>query len=552
MKVRSDILRIYRSLHTWVGITSGLLLLVGFFAGALTMFKQPMDRWINPPEKRMPWIQESSLDQLVAQVMEQYPSARMEFTLYPIEREDLSAPMVWTETSGGRELDLSAEQRIASLDSNGNLKTDIQMPSRFGDLVDMLHRTGGIPGFTGDEYLGVYILGIAGVLYFLALISGVILLLPTLVKDFFALRYGKNKKRFWLDSHNVVGITSLPFHIVISLTVIVFAFHGEFYEALKEVVYPNQERAQEMGESQHRNPQDILPPSQLLQKVRAEAPGFGVTEMLYMRLDSPRPLVRIAVYKPEELVHGPVTGYVGVDPYSGELLLTAMLPGKAEGWGAIVNYFFALHFGSFGGSLVRWIYFFLGLSGAFLFYSGNLLWIESRRKKLRKNAAPDTLVTQPRNLQWMAAITVGATFGCVIGVCLAMVSGKWMHAVSDNINYTYVNIYYICFAVAIAYALWIGVGRATWHLLLASSLSCALIPLTSFASWLIPGLGLWAYTSLPVLMVDLTAAAFAVVLMFAAVRSRRRAFSGNTDSVWSAYKDKKSQAPGLDRKEFPI
>src|SRR3546814_4664147 len=58
-------------------------------------------------------------------------------------------------------------------------------------------------------------------------LSGVICLLPSLVKDLFALRFGKNLKRMWLDLHNVLGIFSLPFHIVMALTAVVFAFHDQ-------------------------------------------------------------------------------------------------------------------------------------------------------------------------------------------------------------------------------------------------------------------------------------------------------------------------------------
>ena len=49
------------------------------------------------------------------------------------------------------------------------------------------------------------------------------------------------------------------------------------------------------------------------------------------------------------------------------------LPGRMEGWSEAVNAFFALHFGSFGGNTVRWLYVLMGLAGAALFYTGNLL-----------------------------------------------------------------------------------------------------------------------------------------------------------------------------------
>ncbi|WP_226665177.1 PepSY-associated TM helix domain-containing protein [Microbulbifer aggregans] len=531
MKVRSDILKVYRSLHTWVGITTGLLLFIGFFAGALTMFKQPVDRWISPPEQRLPWVDTAQLDSLVALTLQQHQDARQEFSLYPIEREDLAAPIQWSESGGGRGLKLSEARNIASLDAQGQLVTESLTPSLFGELVDMLHRTGGIPGDFDGEYVGIWILGVAAVLYFLALVSGLILLLPTLVKDFFALRRGKNNKRFWLDAHNVVGITSLPFHIVISLTVIVFAFHDQFYDALRDVVYPVSAPPANTAPAPAYSADRLLPPSELIARARTEAPDFAVTELLYLGLESSRPFVRVSIYNPAALVHGPVTGYMGMNPYTGELLMTSMLPGKAEGWGAIVNYFFALHFGSFGGDLVRWIYFCLGLGGAFLFYSGNLLWIETRRKKLRKT---DTdIPRQPRNLRWMAAGTVGVCFGSIIGICLAMAAGKWASGLAFNINHIYLWVYYFSFLLTVTYAFWRGAGRATWQLLAACAASCVLIPGTTLVAVVAPASGLWANTSAGAVAVDATALGFALVFTCAAIHNRKRALHGGRDSVWA-------------------
>ena len=82
--------------------------------------------------------------------------------------------------------------------------------------------------------------------------------------------------------------------------------------------------------------------------------------------------------------------------------------------------------------------FFLGLAGAFLFYSGNLLWIESRRKlEWRAAAAWGEAVAegsaatskvppkQRRAAYLMAALTIGVTLGCIAGISatLAAASG---------------------------------------------------------------------------------------------------------------------------------
>ena len=108
----------------------------------------------------------------------------------------------------------------------------------------------------------------------------------------------RNRKRFWLDAHNVIGIASLPFHIVISLTVIVFAFHDQFYDSLQHVVYGEQKMwSRPAGAPGPGDASKLAPASELVRRAQQAAPGFEVTEMLFMDLESPRPLVRVGVAK---------------------------------------------------------------------------------------------------------------------------------------------------------------------------------------------------------------------------------------------------------------
>lgn len=535
MKVRSDILKVYKSLHTWVGITTGMLLFIAFFAGALTMFKEPLARWIAPPQQVLNSVEPQQYDQLIQQVLAWHPAARSEFSLHLQQHENITAPISWHEVDTGRHLDLSAYRWHATLDIDGQLQDEQILPSALAELIDLLHRTAGIPGTLGHDYFGVYLLGVASILYFLAIISGLIVLLPTLVKDFFAIREGKNKKRFWLDAHNVIGITSLPFHIIISLTVIVFAFHDVFYDSLDKVVYGEQAMfsgipAQSVSEPYPLN--TLLPVHDILHKVKQQAPAFEVTELLYMGLDTPRPRLRVSLYNPDYVVHGPITAYMGIHPFTGEIGDTSMLPTHANSWGQIVSSLFALHFGSYGGNPVRWVYFLLGLGGAFLFYSGNLLWIESRRKKQKPNLPK---VQQPASTRFMAAATVGICLGSMAAVALSMVAGKWLYPWVGNINYWYLIIYYAVFLLAVIYAFWLGAAKSAVHLLQLCALAALLIPLTSLLAHVLPALKLWAHLSWATLAVDFTALLFALFFWHMAQRTARRIRQGATDSVWSLH-----------------
>ncbi|MGW8394220.1 PepSY-associated TM helix domain-containing protein [Pseudoduganella sp. HUAS MS19] len=540
MKVRSDILRIYQSLHTWTGICAGILLFIGFFGGALTMFKHPLERWVSAPSAPVSALAPQQVDTVVREVLAAHPAAREEFTLHLVQHENNPAPVTWSAAHAARDIDLDATRWQATLDGQGKLAAQEVRPSLFGELVDMLHRTGGIPGTLGDEYLGVYLMGVAGVLYFLALVSGVVLLLPTLVKDFFALRKGRNRKRFWLDAHNVVGIASLPFHLVISLTVIVFAFHDQFYDGLQEVVYGEKKMwSRPAGTPGPGDVSKLAPASELVRRAQQEAPGFAVTEMLFMDLESPRPLVRVGVANEDYVVRGAVSGFLLMDPYSAQVLNTSMLPTRSDTWSSIAASFFALHFGSYGGNWMRWVYFVFGLSGAFLFYSGNLLWVEKRRKNQLRDQAPPV---QPRRTALLAAATVGMCLGSVAGVAGALLAAKWLHASADNLNAVLLMSYYALFLSCVAWAFWRGAARAAPELLALCAAAGFAIPLTSLLARLLPSLGMWAHGSLGAVAVDLTAFVLALLLAWAARLAARRARGGPVDSVWAA---PAAEAPAL-------
>ena len=61
MKVRADIIKLGKNLHTWVGISAGILLFICFFAGGLTMFQHHLSQWASPPQQKLATI---SPDQL--------------------------------------------------------------------------------------------------------------------------------------------------------------------------------------------------------------------------------------------------------------------------------------------------------------------------------------------------------------------------------------------------------------------------------------------------------------------------------------------------------
>ncbi|MHA7601198.1 PepSY-associated TM helix domain-containing protein [Alicycliphilus sp. T452] len=530
--MRADHVRIYKSVHTWTGILSGMALFIAFYAGALTVFKEPLRRWSTPPAALVQPVPMDEAQPLIAQALATTPPAAR--VTLPLAGDQAIPRLEWqVRAPGADDHDESAARHYtATLGEGGSLQVREQPPSRLVEFIDVLHRVVGLPA---DSDPNRWVMGVVSGLYFVALVSGVVVLLPSLVKDFFALRVGRNRKRMWLDAHNVVGIVSLPFHVVMALSAVVFAYHDQIYALQDKMIHqgqwsqPSARPQGPPGAAPAHNPADMLRPSQLVQIARQAAPGFEPGALQYTQATGPRPMVRVWGKNPLGVSPRATGGFAAIDPYSGKLLSADYLSGAQTTPNLFISSFFALHMASFGGTAVLWLYFLLGLAGAWLFYSGNLLWVETRRKAQRKGGA---MPAQRRDTALMAAATVGVCIGCVAGISLTLAAAKWLPGRVQDMAAWHVGIYYAVFFACAAWAFARGAARAAAPLLWLAVACTLAIPASSLLGWLAPGAGAWADGAQ--LGVDLTALAGALALAWMARATALRARSGPQDSVWSA------------------
>lgn len=533
--MRADYIRIYKSVHTWTGILAGMALFIAFYAGALTVFKEPLVRWASPRTEAAHVPLEAAPD-LIARVLAARPEVAKGFNIHLQDAENVSARMGWEvrDPAADDHDESSVRHYAAYLDADGEVRMGQAAPSGLTSFIDVLHRVVGLPV---DNDPNRWIMGVVAALYALALVSGVIVLLPSLVKDFFALRTGKNLKRMWLDAHNVVGIVSLPFHIVMALSSVVFAYHDGIYGLQDRLMYGGKLESvfQRPGGAAPgaaaRDPAAMLAPLELVARTRELAPGFEPSTLQYQQVTGPRAVVRVWGKDSGAVSPRARGGFVAVDPYTGKILNRDYLPGGQDTPNLWISSFFALHMASFGGAAVQWLYFLLGLAGAWLFYSGNLLWIETRRKRADRKTGE--VPAQRLDTRLMASATVGVCLGCVCGISLMMIASKWLNGRVGDLDAWLHGLYYLAFFACVAWAFLRGGARAGVHLLwLAAALTLA-IPATSLVGGLFPGTGLWAHTSAAALAVDATALAAALGFAWMAKAASRRIGQGAQDSVWA-------------------
>ncbi|KAF1692884.1 PepSY-associated TM helix domain-containing protein [Pseudoxanthomonas koreensis] len=518
MKLKAATLRTFTTVHTWVGLVAGFALFVAFYAGALPVFHHDLPRWQSPQAAARPADTLDHAQQLLDAVLERHPAARTQLGMV-FPGEEFPQALAYWQDSDGTWLFASAEHLEGS-----------PKPPQAGlaELVNELHYTLGLP------LAGSYLMGIISLLYGLALVSGVVIHLPKLVGDLFALRPGRNLKRLWQDAHNVLGVLGLPMHIMFAITgallCLVFVlmaalnplvYRGGLLEALPAALEPAPVRA---AAGQPGTPLP-LPTLHARAVEAALAQGLESFEPSFLKLahaGDANAAIEITGTSPRAL--GPL-GAVALDANTGQVLAT-QLPGQRDGNHATLAAAYALHFGEYGNALVPWLYFLLGTSGAFLFYSGNLLWIESRRKRRQ--------VAQGRAQVNMARATVGGCIGLCVAGSVAFVAAQAAERFAPEA--VDAGIRRACFATWGLCALWAALrppARAARELLSAAAVATALGPVAHGAfnggwPWRSIADGHWAPFWVDVVAL-LMAAGFAAL----AQASAKRARYGDPNSVWA-------------------
>lgn len=525
--MKSTTIRTFQTVHTWTGLLAGFALFVAFYAGALTVFHDEIATWQTPPWR-------SALDAgiptrtLIDRLVTQHVDARDDFGIV-LPTDDAHAAYAYWHAGDGEQF-----ATVSQMASPRNERSRGEL----GQFIYDLHDSLGIP------VVGLYLMGIVSVLYGLALVSGVVLHLPHLLGDLFAMRVGHNLKRLWQDAHNAIGVLSLPFHLIFAVTGSILCLFTITLAALNTIAFDGKL----LGAFQQaiatapiivaaHVPAPMLPVEALIARAHAAAMTGNVTSfdpvyLHYLHYGDRSAIIEVLGVSQHTLG---TYGSVALSAVDGRVLNTTV--GSKHTINGITNAaIYGLHFGNFGGATVRWLYFAMGLAGAFLFYSGNLLWIESRRKRRH--------VDQPKRTRVMARATLGVFIGTPLGISGAF--GATLLAENYAINAALAQqlSYYGLFFSACAYAFARSIPRAAVELLCATAALTIAVALADLlanaAAWTQP----WTPASTSVLGVDLTGIALGLIFARLARASGRRAQHGDRHSVWALPASMEKPTPG--------
>ena len=436
----------WMGLHAWGGMLFSWLLVPIFVAGSLSVFEPEIAHWMRPEidfRQISPYTAAALAERRLQEVG---AGAALWRVRLPSQREP-ALTIAW----GKQPRQLQEEV----LDAEGRPVT-----------VRATHGGHFFTDFHGELMLdnpGKWIVGIVGIVMLAAIVSG-IFIHHRILRDFFTFRPRANRRRAWLDMHNLIGVATLPFLLVITYSgIIILAetfmpaatyelYAGKTGGARADAVKAFQRKPSGEGAAMKPLAEHLLAAEAIL--------GEGKVSSLNLR----QPGDRQALIQAHRVVDdrlAAVADHVTFDAVSGEVLSQQLE------WNPMTYAFrtqVGLHVVHFGGALMRWVYFVSGLLGAAMMAAGTVLFLRKRRQRHGDGRIQ-------RVLEGFGSASVGG----VIIACLAYLwSNRLLPAALAGREAWEVAAFFGFWALSLGHGLWRG--RSAWReqMLLAAFLALLL------------------------------------------------------------------------------
>ena len=365
--------------HTVSGIVISFALYVIFFAGAFTLFKDEFYQW-EDVKARQAITKPIDYDAMIENIRKKQPAFNLDDDMY-IYLPTAHKPRVnffGHITTKGK----TAEDHFhGQYYPQSNELTLGEEQTTIGETLYRLHFFDQVP-----FYIGRYISGFVALFFLFAVLTGVLIHWRNIVSKFYGFSLKGSLKQIWTSSHTVFGLLGLPFQLMYAITgayyilsilillPVVFVFFGGDQQKVINMLRPSSGIVlDEKSPLTNKN----ITISKTLDNIRAQYPGFEIQT------------VNIRHYSREDAVlavYGKDPSYFSGD---GEMAVrlkdgkteVEMMPGKKSYVQSVLYGIAGVHFATFGGILLKIVYFFLAIVTCFVIISGVLLWKEARNKK---------------------------------------------------------------------------------------------------------------------------------------------------------------------------
>jgi len=359
-------IRIWYLVHKWTSLICTAFMLMLCLTGLPLIFHEEIDHWIDGerPISEVPADAPFlSLDDATAKAMEIHPGTIPLYMSFDIDQPVLNVTtgpdaaatitdMVFTS------LDRRTMEPVRSFDDDGVMHFLLQLHT------DMFL------GLPGELFLGLM-----GLLFFIAIISGIVVYAPFMRRlRFGTVRTSRSSRARWLDIHNLLGIATLMWASVVGLTGVVNTLSTPLVDLwraqeLRALVAPYRDQPV----PDHREWASL---QGAMDTALAAAPGSTPQFVAFpgVRFSSN---YHYAVWlrgatPATELIYTPVL----IDARTGDLTAISHMP-----WYMLaLRLSQPLHFGDYGGQPMKILWAILDMIAIVILGSGLYLWLKKRGK----------------------------------------------------------------------------------------------------------------------------------------------------------------------------
>jgi len=465
--------------HTYSGLLMGWLLYAIFFTGTFSYFRNEINDWMRP-ELHTSVEDEHTLARVLATLNSVAPDSENWSITLPGPRQ-VAVSASYREPNTDPENSRASTKRL-TLDASTGEEVQARETRASGFFYRFHFELHGIPRIWGR-----WIVGIATMLMFVAIISGVITH-KKIFSDFFTFR-PKKGQRSWLDAHNATAVLALPFHIVITFsglllltgTILPYGSQGVYesgsnfrgnrgntgMQSAREVTAPELPSASQ-------NPPIVTALTPMLEEAQRQWPVNGVGSVTIDAPNTSRLMVTLNERNSASLLSGGRGGgrSLRFDGTTGKVI-TPETPAATQETSVIRKIrtvIVTIHEGRFAGPLIRSLLFLSGVLGTFMAASGMVLWVVKRLPERRK------LGRTPFAHRLVEILNVGAIAGLSVAFAMLFWMNRLLPADMEGRGEWEIHGFFIAWGLCALHPLLCSHRKAWLHQMALATLMYALLP----------------------------------------------------------------------------
>lgn len=368
--------RLWSFVHKWSSLIATVFMLMLCLTGLPLIFHHEIEHLTLPELETLPKDHTAvPVQSIIDQADRNRPDEQVLYAFF--DDED---PLVMVAT-GASPMSLPETFHYQTFDLRNGRRLDVAQPTEgFMYVMRRLH----VDLFAALP--GMLFLGLMGLLVMIAIVSGVVLYAPFMRKQPFAtVRTQRSRRLRWLDLHNLLGIVTVVWLAVVTLTGMI----NTLAVPIERLWQANELAAMSASHRDRPVPEHYAAADRVTGAVRAAFPDSHLLTLAFPGTPFASPH-HYGIYL---VGNTPVTSRVLtpvlVDAASGEITATRAMPWYAQ------TLFLSqpLHFGDYGGLPLKLLWTVLDLITIVVLVSGLYLWLgKGRGNKRATEEEPDYLL----------------------------------------------------------------------------------------------------------------------------------------------------------------